>query len=395
MKDFYYLTEEFLKKEFVPPEILTEKRADIFFEKVAYVIDAIYLKTVMHKKNRHEYINLHSVVLQSILGTHYAKNILDLLIKKNIIECDGKYHRGEKSFGYRFTRKYWESTFKKGITISPRMFVRIEKNRKQQNDLAIGNDPVKKKIKESVEIVSFSVEEARMFVRDYPYADELRRERRTVLIESYPHFTYSTDSAGRFYHWISNLPTDLRQFIRYKGERLYAIDVACCQPLLLASLYPENCEEKSRYIDLVASGNFYKYVVTLMDDHFDLEFPAEKKFVKEMVYADLFYCSNERFTGLKSRFTEQFPILMEEAAKKKKEHHRNLPLLLQKLEAHLVIEEAGDLLQAAMDEKDFIFITMHDAIVTINKYVPAVHSALKLVVEGYLGFPVVIKSAIF
>src|ERR1043165_8275431 len=50
------------------------------------------------------YISLNATLLQKWVANY--KQYIDLLIKTGIVECDGEYHVGKKSRGYRFTEAY-------------------------------------------------------------------------------------------------------------------------------------------------------------------------------------------------------------------------------------------------------------------------------------------------
>lgn len=165
-------------------------------------------------------------------------------------------------------------------------------------------------------------------------------------------YFYARDNkTGRLFHNISNLPRELRKYLRIDGVRPVEVDVKQCQPLLLSVLYtnsPEEQEERKRYLELV-DGDFYAA--------FSLPGKTRKQ-NKEQVFTQIFFDKTHEYYELWRKFRDMFPLLAAHVVDVKKHHHNKLALFLQGLEAAGMIEGACRTLAS----EGIFAVSIHDSV---------------------------------
>lgn len=167
-------------------------------------------------------------------------------------------------------------------------------------------------------------------------------------------YRFATDpKTGRFFSNVTNLPKFLRRFLSLDGEPLWEIDIRCCQPLLLASLYTDlACPERLRYIDDVLGEDFYTTLANKAGEAFD-----NRDEIKVAVFRDVMY-DRVRDTPMWRIFNREYPILAAKIAEVKKDDHAALAIQMQKLEATAMINGvAKDCMMMKLP-----ILTIHDAV---------------------------------
>jgi hypothetical protein len=114
---------------------------------------------------------------------------------------------------------------------------------------------------------------------------------------------------GRVHTNLTNLRSDLRQFLTYQGMSLVNLDLKNSQPLIFASvlneIYPgDQPPDVKLYIDLVQRGEFYEYVMSAHGVPVD---PEKRAKFKQGLYAQAFYGKNEQEGELTRVFADLFP----------------------------------------------------------------------------------------
>ena len=156
---------------------------------------------------------------------------------------------------------------------------------------------------------------------------------------------FKVSNEGRFYSSITNLPIVSIDFLKLYEKEVIELDVANCQPLLLARLV-ENYE----YQKDVENGVFYEKMaekIGWLRDEF-----------KNFSYKYLFFSNRLLKTGkIYKAINECYPSLMKQINELKKES--KLSSLLQKLESSIFIEKIGKL--------PYYKITRHDSVLVMKE----------------------------
>ncbi len=339
-----------------------------------------------------------------MVGKRFAAETKDLLVKLGIIEekvsgpGKGRFRPGKNSIEYRFCQEYRGRKFRRVPIHDRKLDSRIERHRLNRDAKAIGTSNAREFIRQNVmNGLEMDVAAAREYVLAKEYADDNQKTRRLIIIDLFERkgHGFSTDSAGRYYHILTSLPRDLRRFVTWKGHGLFAIDVSNCQPALHATLYKEECWEKTRFIDLVSTNQFYGHLNAQLEHPYDLESDEEKGILKGEVFHHVFYGSPHvlQKAPLTRIFEEEFPILAELMREKKWRFKKDLPVQMQELEANIVLNRIAEEIICDRTPDDFCLISIHDCLVTTEENVEEVKQAMERKFEEALGFRLPVKAA--
>ncbi len=156
---------------------------------------------------------------------------------------------------------------------------------------------------------------------------------------------FKVSDEGRFYSSITNLPSVTIDFLQLYNKDIFELDVANCQPLLLASLL-----ENHKYQKDVENGVFYQRIAKKIGW-------SKDKF-KVLSYKHLFFSNNIIKTGLiYNALNECYPSLINQINELKKNY--KLALILQKLESSIFIEKIG--------KQPYSKITRHDSVLVMTE----------------------------
>ena len=235
-----------------------------------------------------------------------------------------------------------------------------------------------------------------MFVEQQKYKTARSRNRRIAIIETFKNrsFKFSVNKVGRFFHVFTRCPRDLRQFVTFKGQPLFDIDMSDCQPALHATLYPLDSEEKPKFIEVVSGGKFKHFINTNLENRFDELNPDEMKKFKKECFGSIFYGSPfAKENEMAKAFRDDFPELAELIKLQKPYNNkRDLPVSMQNMEASVVIDKvAVQFAENHRDEEDICLISIHDCLITTAQYVDEIKY---LMVKGFnelLGFDLSVK----
>jgi hypothetical protein len=171
------------------------------------------------------------------------------------------------------------------------------------------------------------------------------------------------ESTHRVYYNITSMPSELRQFLRFKGEELYCLDYSNFQPFLFIKALKERFSDEipsdvSRYIELTSKGQFYAEIMRLIivdgieiknQDSFKIDF-----------FARVFFSNEKRKYKFRLVFDKHFPNVSALITESKKENYKDLSIGLQKFEAEIVINNI--LREIAIKYPEAFVLPIHDAI---------------------------------
>lgn len=156
---------------------------------------------------------------------------------------------------------------------------------------------------------------------------------------------FKVSDEGRFYSSVTNLPSVCIDFLELYCKEIIELDVANCQPLLLASLIKNSDYQKD-----VENGVFY--------DKMAAKIGCKRPKFKNYSYKYLFFSNRILKSGLIYKaINECYPLLIEQINELKKQC--KLSLVLQKLESSILIENIGKL--------PYYKITRHDSVLVMKE----------------------------
>jgi hypothetical protein len=370
-------------------------------------------------------VPLYSKSLQKYIRNY--NEYIKYLLRAKVIKTDNHYKPGQKCRGYRYTDKY--NTIFKVVLVANSILKRHKKRechfsvsmRAKYNHLLKWYTPALQ-IDRELAFAFIQADYERKLnnpsLRDYDEKNKKYKDPLRQFTSAYINidrifdadFKVNVDSnVNRLHSVLTNIRSEVRHCLTYKGQNLISIDIKNSQPyiaIILLSIgfwvkqldnqtisieniinnpYKKVYKVKSSYnsfiilvndaimqagsdlqqfIDLVTNGVFYQYLSEVFEKELGKSFSSPKK-VKETVFQVLF--TDNRYFGKpdaapKRKFKELFPSVYKIFALLKKKDKTLLPRLLQMIESHLILQVVTK--RIARERPALPIITIHDSIVT-------------------------------
>lgn len=364
-----------MKKIYIPSNLdlqnILPEYSESDLDKFHCLIHLIYEQRILYK-NPEEFIPLKAGYLRSIIVRDY-NYYRDILIDKNIIECDGRYIKGKKSFGYKLCPPYSEVKHRQILLKNKLIIKNLEKwklRRLPKTDVHIHLYKFLRQLK--IDGLNAAESITDLNVIEFNYAE--------LAINKFldKDFFLVSDDYGRVHTNVSLLKGSLRKFLRYEGKKLFNVDIVNSQPLILllipilsntirctfSSCPPEQLDI-FKYKELVENGQLYDYLISNQgfDDYLvEQNKEYDKNKFKETFFREIFF--GRKVSGL---FWELFPSVANIIANIKKDDYRSLAWMMQRAESDLIINKVC---RRLMVEHPKCFIsTIHDSILTTEENV--------------------------
>lgn len=345
-----------------------------FFFHYAYILSTVYLGKFLNKKyNKESFIPINIDIARTVISQRKCVEIIKDLIKWGILECDNKKQVGSKSFGYRFQSNHtsYSDTFYK-LKVTDKLITKKMNNfREKQRAEAIAAGADYEHLFNYIQNIKIEYAAAIKFINDnyVPFSDNYEARRLSIELIAGGDIFFKVDGKGNRAHTnLTNLASDLRQFIRYNGKKLGQVDLRNSQPFLLNLVIKnkinkrsvEQMEEYNRYKKLTENGEFYEYLMS----EFGIASSNEKdrKAFKLLFFGRVFFDRNRKVLKKEEQlFAELFPTIFSIIRKIKEEDYTQLAISLQKGESKIIITEC---VRKIRQERPDIFVsTIHDSIV--------------------------------
>lgn len=349
----------------IDPEYQDEENLD----RLQYIINLIYEQRVLYK-NTDEYVPLKALYMRRILGRKTESNgrlnydeYVKILIDKGVIECDRRYIKNEKSFGYKLTEPYASVRHKE---------VAITSNSLQNsiNSWQLSRLPatkVHKHLYKFLQEIEINYDDALQEV-DVLQTQEYNSAKIAIdKLKNKEFFIYNDNFGFRIHTNITNLKSTLRRYITYKTQKLVNIDIANSQPLILLLSLPTSirCPVDPYFDDIIPDVVMYKRLVEngeLYDYLMEHSEENDRGMFKENFFRETFF--GRRTSNL---FCELFPTIGEQIRRIKKKDYKKLSRIMQRQESKLII---STICRRIMEEHpDTFVLTIHDSILTTRENV--------------------------
>ncbi len=154
---------------------------------------------------------------------------------------------------------------------------------------------------------------------------------------------------------------------------------------MVKSLQSIDIEEVDHFRKLVISGEFYDYLAREIEDRTGIKYSSRKE-VKALIFTILY--SQNQFLGQieaapKRVFKELFPGIYEVLSEIKKAKRNLVPILLQSLESHIVIEVITK--RISKERPKLPIFTIHDSIATTAGNEDYVYQVMEEELEKFVG----------
>lgn len=416
-----------------PPNCRLERDCLVY---IIHLITAIPAKKRDTIKEYNGFTLINKKLLQR--RVHEYKDYIDYLLDNSIIREDGFYIKNKKSGGLKIINP---SPIMKPVVITKWTLIKsilyLQKNYNVELTEKYGF--LEKWFNNDVKV---DYEKALEFLEDLKFEEvqngdteniNFRYNCRMLPILKFKdqNFSFYVDDSGyRLHTNFTQMKSELRNFCTYKDEKLCAIDIKNCQLYLAISLLDDELFIKNditsmivnpsltnqpnypiMLVDLIrsiknkpdvllfkewaSSGFFYENFGKLLIEKgvLDKDVPNLRDKVKIITFYSIYSHNNQAPHVEEIRiFKEFFPNVFEVFSKIKfgKKYHNALSLCLQRFESKLVIDKAC---RKISQKYPFAPIyTIHDSIVTTEKYVGFIKSELYNVLKESTGIAPSLKT---
>lgn len=423
-------------------------------DRLAYIIGLLSSIPASNKDSITEdgFVPIYSKYIQRFFPDY--KCYLDYLIRTGIVISDGFYIEGKKSIGYKFAPYYEKACLKryayhrnqKGkeeLSLAvPAQTYNKDTDRLEDNPLvgfpylSFWYNNKKLTINSNAKEYAWQVKERKFAAGVSSWDDNHDKwdEKNKRYFKKYPRSQYNAamhnisaiemcaynakidSNVHRLHSAITNMQKDYRNFLKYDGQELTAIDISNSQPFLLCILFnpdfwdrdsdayinighlPENIQNrfsdellaeiktyvesiqedsKSEYIIKASSGEVYKFMM----DKANEQYPGcckEKKDAKIMMLIAFFSSNrflNQKGAHLKKVFSETFPEIYELIKMSKVNDKSDFACLLQSVESEIILHRCCKRIWDEGEHKVPVF-TIHDSIATTAENVKFVRNIM-------------------
>lgn len=384
------------------------------------------------------YGRLYSKILQS--NVHDYKKYLSYLSNNLVIEIDNQYIVGEKCRGYKYSDKYFSE------------LVEVEINTKGYKDkwsskkLSLDE---RRSLWEHQYITKWLYDITIDYYGAKSYLQSLKMKNNAKDLKIYKSYnsgimsitkihkeklySHIDNTSHRLHTNLTNLGSNLRKFIRYKGKPLVSFDIKNSQfyfavVLLNSTFYKSNNKininklklksinkveinaiardatimlekaiqmpnnlDKQLFTSLVSAGQFYDYLL-IKSNELSIRHLSDRAKIKNEVFLLIFSKDKlwrTRPSSFKSLFNELFPSVYELFRIIKKKHHNSLAILLQRIESYMVIDVICK--EISKINPEIPLFTIHDSIATTEEYSELVNPQMKEKLTSFIGVPPTLK----
>jgi len=372
--------------------------------------------------------------LRSLNYRYY--DYIDYALSTKILECDNDYYFTGTSpgrcHGYKFAKEY-QSAGLKCQAISPPRKIAYSKLGHPKHALTY------KHLYQWFDGLQIDWKSASTWIdQSYSSPEECNKINSHKIavdrIARKEFFFKIDDQAGRLHTNLSNLKSELRAFTTYNGTPLVNVDIKTSQPFLIGaifevfhdfyknssalnrnnysfSIYPPSLpqsiiqylppplilqkygkevknEDVRHFINLVGESNqFYEFFQQLLKSEHGLVYVSRAEFKKHCIFPILY--SSNRFIGQqaalpKRLFRNTFPTVYRFICEVKKNNKERFPLLMQSLEAHLVLNLITR--KASKKYPKVPIFTIHDSVVTTVGNEEKIKNIMEDTIASFAGF---------
>lgn len=353
---------------------------------------------IYNKLNDSDFVPRKAKYLRRLVHKEQYIPIRNTLLDAGVLEWYPHYVKGKQSYGFRIGAKFKGKLFRRYKLTDPTSIRRVQRVRAEQCP-ALTDDTLKG-LQTWLSRLEMDYDAALSYLRTLPLGPDILRQRHLSLAMLCDgEFFFKPDLHGRVHTNLTNLWSEFRQFLRYKGECLVNIDIGNSQPLFFglvvlnwirtgeevskyanSSLFfpppslPFHYDAESierdfsginlprdvkRYLHITEQALFYEHMMSV------LSIPITKQSregFKHDFFGKVFYCKPNYYTKERKAFREEFPTIFEHITRLKQEEPRNASLALQRAEGEFVIGTVCK--RILIEAPDTPLWTIHDSIVT-------------------------------
>lgn len=397
-----------------------------YFVYILHLINAIRIR---EEEEESGYTRISSVLLQQKVKNY--RPYLDHLIGLGVLETDNYYLKDEKCIGYRISADYISELKPVEITkqtLIKRIIFNVSHNFKKMYEglfMRVWFDHLEVDLEGAKGVLRELFNAEKEQIGESPAWRNYNSRLLPLLKLSQGEVIFFVDNTSyRLHTNLTQVKSELRRFIKFKGQTLCAIDISNSQPYMALALLNEesynrnnmdgkidnssianksdirnlireleDAEDIVLFKRLVTEGGFYEYftkemiIKGLIPNVFETDAETLKRFrnkAKEVMFTVLF--SSNRTNNEEARlFKEKFPSVHSifKLIKRGDKTYNALAICLQKLESELVLEKAC--VRINSENPNVPIFTLHDSIITTEEHVEYVEAILKEILTNNIG----------
>lgn len=356
-----------------------------------HFLSILFLRSMRDSGRPTSFVKMRSSILKRIYTTRHYPRMLSYLLAHDLIEVadGGSYRAGHYCKRYRLHPAHSSGVSRFPFN-NPRLLARAEKTWSLASRITT-RKPGRRWLVTSYRAAGVDSAADRA-IEQHPFkstdgrllCEQLVAEIRTHRLR------FKSDGAGaRIFYPVTSLPEEIRVFLTLDGAPTVELDAAASQANLLASLYNREAtgaefEEQRRFLRLLRTGLYEEVARWLAPDC--TRKTGKKAFFRHIAFGSAFV---EEPHPLARRFALEFPLLWERMFAIKRQGNSKLPVLLQKLEAEIVL----DRVMPECASSGLKCLTVHDSIICKVTEAPLVEAIFCRHWSERVGFPLVLTRS--
>ena len=375
------------------------------------------------------YVPINSSVLRNYFKDYFS--YLDYLLRTGVLITDGIAFKGEKSYGYKFSPEYENQpmvkyTYLAARNVHPEPVLEERFNRhtgKFEHNPLLDYPYLSYWYKQMKLGINPAAEDFAWHRRATAYRGNSDKDPQAqyqsalcniIALENKEYKAQIDSNVHRLHSAITNMQKDYRNFLKYDGQELTAIDISNSQPFLLCILFnpdfwdkssgayinighlPENIQKLFRpslvseikkhiaatsvtefqdYIREASAGNLYEFMQSEINNP-EIDRSRVKTMILITFFSDNRYISQKtEDAALKRRFRTLFPKIYELIALCKRSRKNRFACLLQSVESEIILHRCCKRIWDEGGHKVPVF-TIHDSIATTAENVEFVRNIM-------------------
>ena len=339
----------FDENQYLPEGLSLEGLPSAVRAGVGHLVHLIYHRRVMERTGVDDFIPLKAQYLRKVIPC-WTK-VKETAIGLGIVECDGHYVKGEKSYGYRLKSPNLRRTTHR---LKPIESMTIRRTLKRMNRLTL---PVHKWLfgkLDEVKIVEPGDDEL-LRIAEGDEAKVLTYRQSVDTVRNGEWWMECDQRTGRLFSNLTNLKRELRCRLRVKGHPLVETDIRNSQPTFLALLCLRHGIHADRYRQVCEEGRLYEHLGGITG--------LSREETKTQLIKQAFFSRNGYSNATKRAFRGEFPAVAEFMHKVKEKDHGRLAVELQRAEARFVIRTVCERIRR--EQPGMFLATIHDCLMTL------------------------------
>lgn len=236
-----------LPESFRAAEFLRSPKFQFCMDDARHFISVVLTKTVRDDVDEMGVVRLRSEYLKNVMNQRHDLDVVQALVDGGAVHRS-PYVVGKKSYGFRLADRYIDDPHVRVRVTDPRLIHRLQLfHKKAEAERQEDEKPVHRELKKRQRRLRIHGDRAREKIAELPKSSN-RFDAQGILVAEIERgeFRFKVgEKYRRVTNSITSMKRELRQFLHVDGEGLAGVDIACCQPALIARIMARQAEEQT------------------------------------------------------------------------------------------------------------------------------------------------------